>query len=300
MQQACDNCRLRKTKCDRKVPCSTCVKHNIRCQYLRTAGRRGPKVGFGRRLNIIKLRENTADGSRGDRDHECSERPPGAGEACHLATQPRCSSARTLTSEPNETFGFDQTGSSQSSLKHVSALLKVNEEDLSALITRHIHIFLAQMLPIMPAMSGECLLDDAANIKALPTTRLALLLSLSAATRLQLNLDGSKQSATLLPSLDASGDASPTGLQFLLAAELTHQRKSLAHNISRAAIITSFLLFVAYENLDKHDQAWFYLNQSISVAILLGIDRDDHPPDMPVQEVNMRRRIFWLLFVTER
>lgn len=300
-QQVCDNCRLRKTRCDRRQPCSSCTNHSIHCQYLHSPRRRGPKGGKGRNLDLIKRGQQPLGGRFASRQQDSSETvatwPPDI-------VQPRVQSTNT-----NALTGLNEVGDltccpeascPHSGLRCRSQIGVASKKDFSAVITRHIHIFLEHMLPILPVVSGESLLKDATNLDRLATTRLALLLSLSAATRLQLKLDGDKASGSTLPGLDALDVDCPSGLQFLSAAEHARQHRSLAHDISQDAVLTSFFLFVSYENLHQDDQAWFYLNQSISMAILLGIDRDGSATDMSAADLNMRRRIFWLLFVTER
>ncbi len=38
-----DSCRIRKTKCDRKLPCSRCFGVSIKCRYTHVPLRKGPK-----------------------------------------------------------------------------------------------------------------------------------------------------------------------------------------------------------------------------------------------------------------
>lgn len=66
--------------------------------------------------------------------------------------------------------------------------------------------------------------------------------------------------------------------------------------------ITTYLLFLfaAYGNLDRQDQAWFYLSQATSLALTLGLHREATYSTFGEEEAEERRRVFWLLFVTER
>ena len=65
-------------------------------------------------------------------------------------------------------------------------------------------------------------------------------------------------------------------------------------------LLTSFFLFAAYGNMDQQDYAWFYLSQSVSLANTLGLHRELTYASLGSSEAEEKRRIFWLLFVTER
>lgn len=54
VKKACDNCRLRKTKCDLTNPCTNCASRGFECTYATPHRKRGPA---GRRLNEIRERE---------------------------------------------------------------------------------------------------------------------------------------------------------------------------------------------------------------------------------------------------
>lgn len=67
-----------------------------------------------------------------------------------------------------------------------------------------------------------------------------------------------------------------------------------------ATVITSFFLFGCYFGLDKHNTAWFYLREATTLAQLLGMqDESNYMTGDPI-ECSRRRRLFWLLYVTER
>ncbi|KAJ4156131.1 hypothetical protein LMH87_001344 [Akanthomyces muscarius] len=72
--------------------------------------------------------------------------------------------------------------------------------------------------------------------------------------------------------------------------------------MSEDAILTSFFLFVCYGNQEKYKKAWFYLNQSVSMAILLEMDTEtaESLAGLTDKDIDRRRRIFWLLFISER
>lgn len=66
------------------------------------------------------------------------------------------------------------------------------------------------------------------------------------------------------------------------------------------AIITSFFLFGCFFGLDKHNTAWFHLRESTTLAQIIGM-QDEKTYSNGCHEATTRmRRLFWLLFVTER
>ncbi len=212
----------------------------------------------------------------------------------HAATSP--SSSQTATS-PSHSGDLSQRGAAPS-----QDVLTVRNQAMAATIMAHVKMFMAHLFPIMPAVDGVQLLSDAANIESLTPSRHALLLSLCAVTRIQLKLDQDE-------SPDSDFSYSPvvhgeqiSGVHFLAAAECARQQFSVVDNMSEDAILTSFFLFVSNGNLEKYNHAWFYLSQCISMALLLGYDRESlpPPPDLSLEQLNMRRKIFWLLFITER
>ena len=65
-------------------------------------------------------------------------------------------------------------------------------------------------------------------------------------------------------------------------------------------IITSFFLFGCCFGLNKHNTAWFHLREATALAQLLGMQDENTYMFDNVMETSRRRRVFWLLFVTER
>lgn len=42
-ERPCDNCSVRRVKCDKMIPCSRCINHNLICTNIREKKKRGPK-----------------------------------------------------------------------------------------------------------------------------------------------------------------------------------------------------------------------------------------------------------------
>ncbi|KAI9771888.1 MAG: hypothetical protein M1840_001658 [Geoglossum simile] len=69
---------------------------------------------------------------------------------------------------------------------------------------------------------------------------------------------------------------------------------------SQLTVTTSFFVFGCYFGLEKHNIAWFYLREATTFAQMLGMEDENTYSEIDPAESLVRRRLFWLLFVTER
>ena len=65
-------------------------------------------------------------------------------------------------------------------------------------------------------------------------------------------------------------------------------------------VITSFFLFGCCFGLNKHNTAYFHLREATALAQILGMQDENTYISDDVVETSRKRRLFWLLFVTER
>jgi hypothetical protein len=65
-------------------------------------------------------------------------------------------------------------------------------------------------------------------------------------------------------------------------------------------VITSFFLFACHFGLDKHNTAWFHLREATTIAQILSMQDETSYLVGDPGESSRKRRLFWLLFVTER
>lgn len=66
------------------------------------------------------------------------------------------------------------------------------------------------------------------------------------------------------------------------------------------SVITSFFLFGSYFCLDRHNTAWFHLREGTTLAQIMGMNEEASYRTPDIIETSRRRRLYWLLFVTER
>ncbi|KAJ3534554.1 hypothetical protein NM208_g4568 [Fusarium decemcellulare] len=295
-KQACDNCRFRKVKCDRGMPCRNCNAGELRCLYQHNVRRRGPKEGQGRRQS--QLRRGLVSGD-GQFQILTPESRSGLGT--------RRSNERTpcvaVQSQPSTPFQnpvplpqpdlYNKTASSPD-----NAMLDVAgySRRLALSLVAHVQLFLNYLFPIMPVVDGDELLSDAARLDELPPSRYALIAALCAATRMQLRLDKAETGL----GADIPADPQLSGEMLINLAENALRQYSVIDDTGLDSMLASFFLFASYGNLNNARHAWFYLNQSITLAQSLDITREAGYYSLPEPEREKRRRVFWLLFVTER
>lgn len=53
LQRPCDNCSIRRVKCDKNMPCSRCTNHNLLCTNNREKKKRGPKSLYPKSLSLL-------------------------------------------------------------------------------------------------------------------------------------------------------------------------------------------------------------------------------------------------------
>ncbi|KAI9055314.1 hypothetical protein LZ554_000274 [Drepanopeziza brunnea f. sp. 'monogermtubi'] len=88
----------------------------------------------------------------------------------------------------------------------------------------------------------------------------------------------------------------------LLVEETLRVRKSYDHleNPTLNSLVTSFFLFGCYFGLDLHNKAWFHVREATTLAHILGMQKEETYQQFDPVESSRRRRLYWLLFVTER
>jgi hypothetical protein len=159
-----------------------------------------------------------------------------------------------------------------------------------------IEFFFANMYPTLPILhKGR--LEQQARFVDQDVDTYCLLTSLCAFMMIQ-------------PGMPIPGD--PLGLDSmpganlvsgtLLMEETLRVRKSYDHleSPTLSSLVTSFFLFGCYFGLDLHNKAWFHLREATTLAHILGMQKEDTYAQYDAIESSRRRRLYWLLFVTER
>jgi hypothetical protein len=143
----------------------------------------------------------------------------------------------------------------------------------------------------MPVLDRELYLNSICHEESLSPDQYCLLTAVSAITIVQLNLPVVFVEQNI-PGLSAA----------LLVEQCLRERRQYDYidEPTTSTILTSFFLFGYYGNLEKHNKARHHLHEAISFAEVVGLDDEDHLSQLSAGEGQWHRRVFWLLFVTER
>lgn len=87
-----------------------------------------------------------------------------------------------------------------------------------------------------------------------------------------------------------------------LLEEVIRLRKTydFIENPTIDAVQTSFFIYAAFFNFDRHNTAWYYLREATTLAHIMGMQEETTYLDGERFATIYRRRLYWLLFVTER
>ncbi|KAF3938763.1 hypothetical protein ABW19_dt0200611 [Dactylella cylindrospora] len=188
-----------------------------------------------------------------------------------------------------------------------------------AIFMPYINLFFEHLYPIMPIFDQKTMLADLAfrtdRSESLCPEDIAMFSALSAAVILQLNITideaevrlqkfgGSGLERKVFSRIGKGGNA----MKALHSAECfisqclsARQQSDFIETPTVSWVITSFFLFACYGNLERHRSAWYHLREAIGLSLELGLDVEESYNGMEVGESQRRKRLFWLLFVTER
>lgn len=153
------------------------------------------------------------------------------------------------------------------------------------------------MYPTMPILTRDqmqqAFIDVDHSVEAY-----CLLCSLSAFMMIQPDIER-------VPSSHGRRSPSPTtnpSLGIILMQEAVRVRKVLDYVESPtvATVITSLFLFGCCFGLNKHNTAWINLREATALAQILGMQEEETYLHGDHAANALKRRLFWLLFVTER
>ncbi|KAL4919931.1 fungal-specific transcription factor domain-containing protein [Aspergillus aurantiobrunneus] len=315
-KQACDNCRRRKIKCSRELPCDKCQRLLLSCSYSDVLRRKGPKFRtlyplapihplVARQRQLLQC-----DPQRYSAEREWFTDPTSYPMGGSPTSPPfAMEEHQYLVPEIPESFGRlppPELVSSPDSANSLSdsppgAFLPSPRILTPPVLLAHVNVYLKYMFPIMPVVQKEELQQDCHHPRHLSSQRYAFLAALCAATHIQLKLDGTTPVAdTSHLQTGADGNSLMSGEELLAEAVRARKDCNIIEDMNVEGLLTSFFLFASYGNLDRQDHAWFYLCQATSMIFSLGLHRESTYSELGIEEAEQKRRVFWLLFITER
>jgi hypothetical protein len=320
-KQACDNCRRRKIKCSRELPCDKCQRLLLSCSYSDVLRRKGPKFRtlyplapihpLSSRLDPPEHHNPDKDGSGPDLEPEI---PDYAFKNSPISPEFIITDSQFAGQDFSDTFSHlpppelvSSPGSTDSTVEsaigygYSYGYARPQPRRLSPhILLAHVNVYLKYLFPIMPVVRGDQLRLDCHAPEQLTARRYAFLASLCAATHIQLKLDGAAPVANSTQRSIGDGQSLMSGEELLCEAVRARREVDVLEEVGTESLLTSFFLFASYGNLDRQDHAWFFLCQATSFAFTLGLHREGTYAEFEVEEAEERRRVFWLLFITER
>ena len=102
-------------------------------------------------------------------------------------------------------------------------------------------------------------------------------------------------------NLDMIPGANIVSSQILLE-ECLRVRKGYEYldSITLNSLATNFFLFGCFAGQEMHDKAWYHLREATTMIHMAGMDKEEHYLQFDTTESSRRRRLYWLLFSTER
>ncbi|KAL4968347.1 uncharacterized protein BDV14DRAFT_212055 [Aspergillus stella-maris] len=264
----CDACSFRRVKCDGKNPCSTCLRREQSCTYLKVRKRRGPKGP--RRSTNARV--------------QAMQRNLGIEKSCSMREASIPASDETNTPSSSSPDLDDALGLPPPSLSPLPVRRRIS---LQTYYT-YIDIYRSQLYTVWPVVSTNALkaqLGDATNTEAY-----ALAAALCAATLAQMRLPGhtSAQESVLTTSADF------VRVCLSLRTEYSHQSSA-----SLESLLTSLFLHMYYANVDQTSLATFALRDAVTHAHLLNLGVEQ-TQNGHIEERQCRLRVYWVLLMTER
>jgi hypothetical protein len=165
------------------------------------------------------------------------------------------------------------------------------------IITTCVDYFFANLYPTQPILHRRIMGETVAQMDTDPESY-CLVVSLCAYMLIQPNIE---LQASAFEGLDISA-RSNTQLGQILLGEAVRFRKGFNYveNPTVRSVITSFFLFGCHFCLDLHGTAWFHLREASTLALTVGMNEEETYRTADIVESSRMRRLYWLLFVTER
>jgi hypothetical protein len=263
VKRACDACHRRKVKCDGHNPCRNCGTATLTCTYNAIPQKKGPK---GSRAKVIsELRETQRQTS------------------LLTKVQNRMQGVKSPPTTPRQlpTPGFVTGELVKDSLdfyfNHMYAQMPildrgaVEQQVMYMEQNRDAYCMLTALTAftmIQPGKSMPMPPDDLYGMQSLPLANIT--------------------SSELL-------------VEEVLRVWKGHEHLATVDGcVSLNSLVTNFFLFACNDSMDMHNKAWYHLREATTMILMSNMHKEQTYQKWEPAEAARRRRIFWLLFMTER
>ncbi|KAF5526783.1 putative sucrose utilization protein SUC1 [Colletotrichum aenigma] len=291
-KRACDACKIRKIKCTEVPPCHGCVAIGTACTFNKVPATRGPRNLRAKTIRQIAQAQQQESSGPGPGPAPASA-GDGTGSTSPSGAPPTGTSpSRSPSSSEDSSDGGGSTGSQRVVRQEdaVAAAVQTPRTPIPSLVLR-LCVYRLRLFPVWPIIAVEEIMAslhrDADDLESY-----VLANAVGAATISQLKL-----------STTDSNDPATAGS---MEAECQRSRMALQEReggppMNLNWLRTSFFLHVYHENQQPGGaKSLLYLREAITLAQIMGLHKESSYMSLPLSEQQMRRRILWLLFVTER
>lgn len=276
--RACDACKIRKVRCSEAPPCTRCASIGIACTFNKRQATRGPRSLRAKTLAEIRAFQETQDQQQQQRR---------ASTDCGVPS----SEGSQISSDETDPENHRRRASASSS--GGGAVATERGTPVSSLIVR-LCLYNQRLFPVWPILIVEDVISSLLQSPADSETY-ALANAVCAAIIAQLKLPFAGRTDDNDPATAAS-----------MAAECLKTKIALRDgedgpDMNLTMLRISFFQHIYHENLNPGgSKSLLFLREAITIAQIMGLHRKSTYLSLPAEEQQMRRRIIWLLFVTER
>lgn len=276
--RACDACKIRKVRCSEQPPCARCASIGIECTFNKRQATRGPRSLRAKTLQEIRhIQESQGQGQDSSQYH-------GRGS---IGSLPDGVSTDGVFAGDHESPRGGET-SPDGGTKG-----ETNRTPCSSLIVR-LCIYRLRLFPVWPILAAEDVIASLLRNPAdLATYAIANAVCAAVIAQLKLPFEGRT-------------DDNDHATAATMAAECA-RIKALLHDGDHGPDATLDMLRIAFFQHIYHEnqspggtKSLMFLREAITIAQVMGLHRRSTYALLSPEEQQMRRRILWLLFVTER
>lgn len=264
VKKACDACHRRKVRCTGGQPCKNCGQASLQCTYLAIPQKKGPKGSRAKVISEIRDKQSVRSPTTSTKTHHDSELNP---------------------------FDFNTSPISPGYTRNPDLLTPQMIE--SCLV-----FFFSHLYPTMPIFSRQRLDELINNQRESSVEVHCMTLSLCAFVMAQPGVTF-QDTNTNIDGVEADARATHANL---LLEETRRLRKSFDYVESPTllSVQISFFMFSAYFCLERSNQMNYHMREAGTLAQLIGMGEEStYRTGDPVENM-YRRRLYWLILVTER